>query len=126
MVVPGWPKLPFPFSTALISNAGVIHVSGMQGFDFAAHPPAMVPGGIANQTTQTLKNIHTVLAAAQGATMDDLLECSVLLRDLKNFETMNSVYKTFFGAAPPARVAYQAALAGGAEVEIKCTGEVPK
>ena len=29
--VPGWPTLPFPFSTALISYNGAIHVSGMQG-----------------------------------------------------------------------------------------------
>ena len=29
--VPGWPELPFPFSTALIANNGAIHISGMQG-----------------------------------------------------------------------------------------------
>ena len=29
--VPGWPTLPFPFSTALVSFNGAIHVSGMQG-----------------------------------------------------------------------------------------------
>ena len=27
---PGWPSLPFPFSTAVVSYAGAIHISGMQ------------------------------------------------------------------------------------------------
>jgi 2-iminobutanoate/2-iminopropanoate deaminase len=124
VVVPGWPKLPFPFSTALTSRSGTLWISGMQGIDFTKPPPALVPGGITEQTKQTLANIETVVHAA-GGTMDNILECTVLLADLKDFKAMNSAYATFFtDGLPPVRVALEAALAGGALVEIKCTGEI--
>lgn len=98
----------------------------MQGIDFTKPPPALVPGGITEQTKQTLANIEAVAHAA-GGSMDDILECTVLLADLKDFKAMNSAYATFFtDGTPPARVALEAALAGGALVEIKCTGEISK
>ena len=77
VIVPGWPVLPFPFSTAVISYGGVVHISGMQGFDFTAKPPGLVPGGIVNETRQTMQNIAAVMKAARNATMDDILECQV-------------------------------------------------
>jgi len=60
----------------------------------------------------------------RSSTMDDLLECTVILNDLSDFAAMNKVYSTFFKPPQPARVAFQGVLAGGAAVEIKCTGEV--
>ena len=126
ITVPGWPKLPYPFSTALLSKSGMLYISGMQGVDFSKSPPALVPGGITEQTQQTLSNILAVVKAASGS-MNDILECTVLLADLKDFKAMNTVYATFFtDGAQPARVALEAALAGGALVEIKCTGEISK
>ena len=95
-----------------------------QGFDFTAKPPARVGGGITNETKQTMANIAEVMKAARGATMDDILECTVILSDIKDFDAMNNVYKLSYGAVPPARVAYSAALMGGAAVEIKCSGDV--
>lgn len=107
VAVPGWPKLPLPFSTALISESGNLHISGMQGVDFLSTPVALVPGGIANQTKQTLSNIATVAKAA-GASMDDLLACTVLLADMADFKAMNAVYATFFtDGVPPSRVTFQ-------------------
>ena len=126
VIVPDWPKLPFPFSTALVSFNGAIHLSGMQGFDFKASPPGLVGGGVYNQTQQTMANIAEVMNAARGASMSDLLACDVLLADIKkDFKEMNKAYEAAFtDGVYPARVAYQSTLAGGAAVEIKCTGDV--
>ena len=96
----------------------------MQGFNFSAPKPARVTGGITPETKMTMSNIQTVMKAARNATMDDILECTVVLSDLKNFDAMNKVYATFFGKVPPSRIAYQATLFGGAAVEIKCMGDV--
>ena len=126
VIVPGWPALPYPFSTALVSFGGALHISGMQGVDFSASPPARVTGGAYNETVYIMKNMAEVMKAARGASMSDILECMVFLRDIKaDFEHMNMAYKAAFtDGVFPARVASQAELAGGAAVEIKCTGDV--
>ena len=51
----------------------------------------------------------------------------MLLRDIKNdFDAMNAAYKSAFSdRVYPARVAFQADLAGKAAVEVKCNGELP-
>lgn len=69
-----------------------------------------------------------VMKAAKGATMDDIMECLVILADLKDFDAFNGEYKKAFPApmAPPSRVAYEAKLIGTAAVEIKCIGDVSK
>ena len=79
-----------------------------------------------NETKQTMSNIANVMSAARGASMSDILECVVLLKDIAaDFEEMNAAYKAAFtDGIFPARVAYQAQLAGTASVEIKCTGDV--
>ena len=74
-----------------------------------------------------MNNIKAIMKAAQNSTMDDLLECVVILADLKDFDAFNKLYATFFSSPHdllPTRVAFQGTLFGGAAVEIKCTGEV--
>ena len=69
------------------------------------------------------------VAAAAGSSLENMVECTVLLTDIGDFEQMNGVYKTFFvgeGKEPPTRIASQvASLAGKAVVEIKCSGWAP-
>jgi len=103
----------------------MVHISGMQGYDFLAKPPGLVAGGIANETHQALSNVAAVMKAARNATMDDIVECQVLLADIKEFDAFNKVYGTFFpGPVKPARMASQGVLAGTGAVEIKCLGDV--
>ena len=129
--VPGWPTLPYPFSTAMLTclsddpkQACWLHASGMQGIDFNTLPPSMVPGGVGNQTAQTLEKIAAVAQAA-GASMDDMSECEVMLANLEDFKEMNAAYGAFFGRVKPARAAAAMGLVGGALVEIKCSGFAP-
>lgn len=120
--VPGWPTLPFPFSTA-IEQKGMLYISGMQGFDMKTMK--LVPGGVGPETRQTLQNVAETVKSA-GMRIEDVVECEVSLTDMGNFQTMNAAYAKFWPTAPPARVAVQVGkLAGTGVVEIKCIGTRP-
>src|SRR5438552_1181764 len=78
-----------------------------------------VPGGIAEQTEQVLKNL-TALFAAAGVGLDQIVKTTVFLADMNDFTAMNEVYGRFFSEAPPARATVQAArLPRDAKVEIE-------
>ncbi|MEZ4719722.1 MAG: RidA family protein [Caldilineaceae bacterium] len=74
----------------------------------------LVPGGVGPQTTQTLHNIATILAAC-GATLDDVVKINVFLADIDTFAEMNDAYLAVMGAphvpGQPARASPSAALA---------------
>ena len=83
-----------------------------------------VAGGIAEQTTQVLKNLKAVLEAA-GSSLDQVVKTTVFLADMKEFSGMNEVYATFFSGAPPARATVAAAgLPRDARVEIEAVALV--
>ena len=84
-----------------------------------------MPGGIGNQTARALGNIEAIMKAG-GATMADIVECTVLMTDLADYDALNAVYATFFDADnAPARAAFQVvALPKGALTEIKCSAAV--
>ena len=67
-------------------------------------------GDVRAQTLQTLNNVKSVLAAG-GAGLDDVLKCTVYLKDMGDFQAMNEVFASFFPTDPPARTTVQAALA---------------
>jgi 2-iminobutanoate/2-iminopropanoate deaminase len=100
-----------------------VFVSGMLG----AAPGGMelVPGGIAAETTQALRNIETILAAC-GCGLDDVAKVNVYLTDMAGFGAMNEAYLGVFGADPPARITVGCtALALGARVEMDCVAFRP-
>jgi 2-iminobutanoate/2-iminopropanoate deaminase len=110
-----------PYSAGVVAN-GSINVSGELGIDPATGK--LAGDDIQSQTRQSLTNIRNILAAA-GATMDDVVECEVLLADIAEFGAMNEVYGEFFSEPYPARAAFQvAALPAGAKVEIKAVARV--
>ena len=86
---------------------------------------ALVEGGVGPETRQTMENIKTVLDAA-GATLDDVVKCTVFLADIADYDAMNEVYLEYFPADPPARSAVAGSgLALGARVEIECVAAPP-
>lgn len=105
-----------PYSQGIEAN-GLVFVSGQLPVDPATG--AFAPGGVAEQTAQSLKNISAVLAAA-GCTMEDVVKTTVFLTDMGKFAEMNEAYATFFKGDCPARSAFQVgALPKGAQVEIE-------
>lgn len=116
---PGLAPLVPAYSVA-IRSGNQVFVSGMTGI--APGTQDIVAGGVAAQTRQTLENIRTALASG-GATMADVDECTVFLKDMGDYAAMNAVYVEFFKSAPPARatVAVSALPRPAALVEIKCS-----
>jgi len=105
-----------PYSQA-IKAGGFVFVSGQIPID--PQTGAFVPGGIAEQTEQVLKNLSAVLRAG-GSSLAQVVKTTVFLADMKDFAAMNEVYGRFFTSEPPARATVAAAgLPRDARVEIE-------
>ncbi len=59
-------------------------------------------GDIESQTNQVLKNLDTVLEAA-GTTKEDIMKVTVFISDISHWDTVNTIYKQYFGDHKPAR-----------------------
>ena len=105
-----------PYSQG-ISAGNLVITSGQRPLDPATG--SFAPGGVAEQTHQSLTNVQAVLAQA-GLTMENVIKTTVFLSDMNNFSVMNEVYATFFPQNPPARSAVEVArLPKNALVEIE-------
>ena len=100
----------------------VVYVSGQTGTSRTA-PDTTIEG----QTKHALENVQHVVEAA-GSTMANVLQCTVFLRDLKDFAGMNSAYTQAFPKEPPARstVVVAALVSPNAKVEIACIAGIPR
>ena len=106
-----------PFSEA-VQVGNMLYLSGQIGT--APDTNALVPGGIAAETKQTLENIKRILEK-YGSSMDNVVKCTAMLADISEWEAMNEVYVTFFPDHYPARSAFGAnGLAMNARVELEC------
>jgi 2-iminobutanoate/2-iminopropanoate deaminase len=119
---PGVPAPRGPYSPA-VRAGDFIFVSGQVPVDPATNKVEL--GDIQHETRLVLTNISRILDGC-GATMADVVKCSVFLADGKDFAAMNEVYAEFFGAHKPARttVACQFAMPG-LKVEIDCIAYAP-
>jgi 2-iminobutanoate/2-iminopropanoate deaminase len=107
-----------PYSQA-IKAGNTVYVSGQIPLDAAGQPVGT--GDVSAQTHQVLKNLTAVLAAA-GLALTDVVKCSIFVKDLGNFATINQIYGTYFDeATAPARETVEVSrLPRDVEVEISC------
>jgi 2-iminobutanoate/2-iminopropanoate deaminase len=118
---PDAPTRDLPFSEA-VRVGDLIFVSGQIGSDAKMKP---VPGGIDAEARQALKNIRTILER-NGASLKDVVKCTVFLADIGEWPAFNKVYQETFTKPYPARSALGAnGLALGARVEVECIAAVP-
>lgn len=114
---PEMEQLDLPFSDA-VRVGNLLFLSGQIG-----NVPGtlnLAPGGIEGETRQTLENIRASLAR-YGASMDDVVKCTVFLADMGEWGRMNGVYRTFFTRNKPARSAVGVSgIALDGRVEIEC------
>lgn len=107
---------PLPFSEA-VRVGNMLYLSGQLGTDSTGQ---LVPGGIGPETRQALTNIAAVLNR-HGASLDQVVKCTVMLADIGEWAAMNEVYTTFFRSHRPARSAFgTSGLALGARLELEC------
>ena len=110
------PQAIGPYSQA-VRAGNMVFASGQIPLDPATKE--FVPGGIAEQTEQVLRNLKAVFAAA-GVEMAQIVKTTVFLADMNDFTAMNEVYGKYFAEKPPARATVQAArLPKDAKVEIE-------
>ena len=110
------------FITPLIVHNGVIYIAG-QGAH-SRNPKEEFPTDAETHTTKVLENVKTLVEAG-GGTMNSILQLTVFLTKIEDFESMNKVFKTYFPHGGPARTTVAvAALPGQSLVEINCTAAV--
>ena len=116
------PKPIGPYSQAIVSGK-MVWASGQVGLDPGTGE--LVPGGVADQTRQALKNLAAVMAGA-STSLDHALKATVYLADMEDFAEMNAVYGEFFPSVPPARTTVAVkGLPKGAKVEIDLVVAIP-
>ena len=109
------PKAIGPYSQA-VKAGNLLFVSGQVPIDPATG--AIIDGDIAAQTHRVMRNLTAIVEAA-GATMDQVVRCTVYLADMNDFAAMNEVYGSYFSQPAPARATIQAVrLPKDARVEI--------
>ncbi len=119
---PGSPTPRGPYSPA-VRAGDFIFVSGQGPIDTATDQ--MSYGDIKHETRLTLTNIQRILEGC-GASMADVVKCSVFLVDGRDFTAMNEVYNEFFGAHKPARTTVEVKFAAPQmKVEIDCIAYKP-
>jgi 2-iminobutanoate/2-iminopropanoate deaminase len=110
-----------PYSQG-VRAGGFVFASGQIPLDPATGQ--IVPGGIAEQTRQTMENLGAVLTAA-GCSFGQVVKTTIFLVDLTDFAEVNRIYGGYFPEAPPARATVQvAALPRGARVEIDAIAQI--
>jgi 2-iminobutanoate/2-iminopropanoate deaminase len=103
-----------PFSDA-VETEDLLFLTGQIGKDHKKGE--LVSGGIEAETRQVIENIKAVLEHHK-LSLDNVVKCTVILKDIEDFKAFNSIYTQYF-IKKPARTTFAASgLAGGASIEI--------
>ena len=106
-----------PFSEA-VRVGNMVYLSGQVGITPGSM--TLVSGGMPAEAKQTMDNIRTSLEA-HGLSLEDVVKCTVMLADMREWAAFNEIYKSYFTPPYPARSALGAnGLALGARVEVEC------
>lgn len=106
---------PAPYASA-VRVGDMLYLSGQTG-----DVDGELKAGFEAQARQSMENIGAVLQE-RGLSYADLVKCTVMLADMKNWPVFNSIYVPYFQPGRlPARSAIGAnGLAQGALVEVEC------
>lgn len=107
-------RVNVPFSDA-VETEELLFLTGQIGKNHKTGE--LVSGGIEAETKQVIENIKDVLEY-HNLSLDEVVKCTVILKNIDDFKAFNAVYTTYF-TKKPARTTYAASgLAGGASIEI--------
>ncbi len=102
----GWARSPSPYNYG-IKVGDTLYLAGLVARRGTDNTP--VPGDIAVQMRTIGDNAATILGAA-GMSARDVVSAKVFLTDTTLFDAMNTAYRAWFSAAPPARATVRTAL----------------
>ncbi|WP_323757574.1 RidA family protein [Roseivirga sp.] len=106
-----------PYSQA-VKAGNTLYISGQIPFDQATGE--MINENITEETHQVMKNIEAILSEAK-MTFNNIVKCSIFIKDMNQFATINEAYGVYFKSNPPARECVEVArLPKDVNVEISC------
>ena len=105
IAIPGVPVPDSPFNH-VVKAGDFIFLTSQLSTDLKTGK--IISGDITTQTTQALENLQFLLQQCK-ATMDDIVKVVIYMRDIREFDRMNAVYRKYFiVGSEPARVTVQA------------------
>jgi 2-iminobutanoate/2-iminopropanoate deaminase len=115
IATPHAPQAIGPYSQAVKAN-GLLFTSGQVALDPATGN--LVETSFEDQVHRVFRNLEAVLKEG-GSDFGRVLKATVYVTDLKNFQTLNSIYASYFGDHRPSRTTVEvSALPKGGAVEI--------
>ena len=113
--IPNAPSPVGPYSQAIKYN-GLTIASGQIAID--PKTGILDTSSIENETLQILKNIDALLEAG-NLKRENILKCSIFLKDMNDFNKVNEIYGSFFNKPYPSRETVEVArLPKDANIEI--------
>lgn len=110
------PKPIGPYSHST-SFADLVFVSGQIGIDPKTNT---LKNGIEEQTIQVFENLKAVLEN-NNSDLDHIAKTTIFITDIKQFETVNNIYGSYFHNHFPARTTIEVvSLPKNASIEIEC------
>ncbi|MBE6645038.1 MAG: RidA family protein [Ruminococcaceae bacterium] len=109
-----------PYSQAVICG-GLVFTSGQ--IPINSESGNIVPGGIAAQTEQVMKNIGEVLRAA-GSSFEKVVKTTCFLANISDFAAFNEVYARYFTGDPARSCVAVKDIPKGALVEVEVIAEI--
>ncbi len=105
-----------PYNQA-VKSGGLLFVSGQIAIDPESN--TLVCDDIRKETQRVMQNIEAVLKRA-GMSLDQVVKCSIFLKDMNQFPEVNEVYGSFFteGNEPARETVEVARLPKDVNVEI--------
>lgn len=106
-----------PYSQA-IKAGNTLYVSGQIALD--AETGELINENITEETHVVMKNLEAVLRAG-GFAFADVVKCTIFIKDMGQFATINEAYGQYFKTDPPARETVEVSkLPKNVNVEISC------
>ncbi|MEM8970371.1 MAG: RidA family protein [Bacteroidota bacterium] len=106
-----------PYNQAVLAG-DTLYVSGQIAIDVASGE--LLTDNITQETHQVMKNLEAILRTAEMQ-FSHVVKCSIFIRDMGQFATVNEAYGQYFQADPPARETVEVSgLPKDVNVEISC------
>lgn len=115
--IAGAPAPLGPYSQAILKD-NTLYVSGQIPLNPITGELSTTT--IEEATHQVLNNIEALLKEV-SMSFENIVKCSIFLKDLNDFDTVNGIYSSYFNELPPARETVQVAkLPLDVPIEISC------
>ncbi|UCS94739.1 RidA family protein [Echinicola marina] len=106
-----------PYSQA-VQAGNTLFVSGQIALDAATGE--LINENITEETHAVMKNLDAILTES-GYSFGDVVKCSIFIKNMDDFGTINEAYGQYFKSNPPARETVEVSrLPKDVQVEISC------